>query len=174
MVVAAGGLSVAASSAPCVLRSAPEDRFEEGAEVSVAGLLLRAGPRAGSAPPAEFEAAVPTRGGLEGFAPGVPLADVVVRRAALGVDQRFVGLGYFLEARFGVGFLADIRVELAGQFAVGPLDVILRGDSLHAERGVVVLEFHAVPSVRCRHVNVGRGLATERRACRTQARRVIL
>src|SRR4029077_15427873 len=40
------------------------------------------------------------------------------------------------------GFFADVRMELSGQLAVGPLDLVCRGGALDAERGVVVLEFH--------------------------------
>lgn len=73
---------------------------------------------------------------------GTVEADVVISREAFGVDQRFVRLGHFLEARLGIGFLADVGVVAEGQLAAGALDLVVRGGALQARRGVVVLEVH--------------------------------
>ncbi len=114
---------------------AAEHRREEVAEV---GLLARTT----AAAAAELEAAVPARRRLEVLPALLAPADVVVRGTLFRVAQRFVGLGHFLEARFGVGLLADIGVVFAGELAVGALDLVGRGAALHTEGCVVVLEFH--------------------------------
>ena len=61
----------------------------------------------------------------------------------LGVAEYFVRFVDFLEARFG-GLVAgiDVGMELAGQFAKGLLDLLLRSRFRDSERLVVVLEFH--------------------------------
>jgi hypothetical protein len=59
------------------------------------------------------------------FLPGLPVrAEPVVRAALLGILQDLVGLADFLEAGLGVGLLADVRVVLARQLAVGALDLV--------------------------------------------------
>ena len=135
-----------------------EECLEEVAEVRVSA--DRTGMSAGSparptASPiarttsAELEATVPTRWRLEGLPAGVALRDVVVGCAALCVDQGLVRLRHFLEARLRFGLLADVGVVLARQLAVGAFDLVLRRRARYTQRGVVVLEFHVLPSDRC-------------------------
>ena len=96
---------------------------------------------------AELEAGVPVRRRLELLA-GLPVAaHLVVGGALLRVLQDLVGLVDLLEARLGVGHLADVGVVLAGELAVGLLDVVLRRAARDAERLVVVLVLH-------RHVGI--------------------
>jgi hypothetical protein len=70
------------------------------------------------------------------------VAHLVVGGTLLRVFQDGVGLAQFLEAGFGIGGLADVRVILARQLAVGALDFILRCAARQVEGGVVILEFH--------------------------------
>src|SRR5690606_24959915 len=70
---------------------------------------------------------------------------LVVGGALLLVAQHLVGLVDRLEALLGAGFLADVRVVLARQPAVGALDLALAGRRFDAERLVIVLELHRRP-----------------------------
>ncbi|KAG1387607.1 hypothetical protein G6F59_016324 [Rhizopus arrhizus] len=75
-------------------------------------------------------------------------AQLVVGRALLGIAQRLVGLVDRLELVFGPGLLADIRVVLACQPAIGGLDLRLARARFHPQGGVVILEFHPATSIR--------------------------
>jgi len=66
----------------------------------------------------------------------------VVGRALLLVAQHVVGFVDLAHAPLGVRLLADVRVVLARQLAVGLADVLVGRVALHAERLVIVLEFH--------------------------------
>ena len=67
---------------------------------------------------------------------------LVVGGSFFRVFQNIVGLCQRLEAGLCIFFLADIRVVLAGQFAVRALDVFRPGAFFDAHRLVIVLEFH--------------------------------
>src|SRR5690606_11446018 len=73
-------------------------------------------------------------------------AQLVVGSALVLVAQHLVGLIDRLEAILGIGFLADVRVELARQLAVGGFDLGLAAVRCDAKLGVVVLEFHPLLS----------------------------
>ena len=74
---------------------------------------------------------------------GLPVgAELIVGRAFFRVLQHLVGFAQFLEFRFGIRFLADIRVILARQLAVGALDFILGGVAFHPQYFVVIFEIH--------------------------------
>ena len=113
---------------------AAEQRLEEVAVVrAIAGAEIA---------PAELEAGIPARRRLE-VLPGLPLAaHLIVGGALLGILQHLVGLAQLLEARLGIGLLADVRMVLARQLAVGALDLVLRRAARQSEGLVVVLEFH--------------------------------
>ena len=51
-------------------------------------------------------------------------AQLIIGGAFFGIAQHFMGLGDFLEALFGMGFLADVRVILARQPAISLLDLL--------------------------------------------------
>src|SRR5262245_10778936 len=70
-------------------------------------------------------------------------AELVVLLTFGRIAENFVGLVDLLEARFG-GLVAriDVGMELAGQFAEGLLDLLLRRSLRDAKRLVVILEFH--------------------------------
>ncbi|VUL59180.1 hypothetical protein PGKDCPLP_00138 [Stenotrophomonas maltophilia] len=74
-------------------------------------------------------------------------AQLVVGRALFRVAQRLVGLVDRLELVFGPGLLADVRVVLACQPAVGGLDLRLARARFHPQGGVVILEFHPATSI---------------------------
>ena len=61
------------------------------------------------------------------------------------VLENLIGLADFLEARFGVGFLVQVRMELARELAMGGLDLRLGRRSRNAHDGVIVLVFHGFP-----------------------------
>jgi hypothetical protein len=69
-------------------------------------------------------------------------AQLLIGVALARVLQDLVGLVDRLEALLGSRFLADVGVVLAGQPAIGGLDLRIAGARLHAERLVVVLELH--------------------------------
>ena len=112
---------------------ATEQRFEE---VAVAEIR----PLSATAP--ELEAAVPPRRRAELLATPILGANAVIGGSTLRILESLVRLGDFLELRLGVGFLAHIRVVLAGQLAVGALDVFLGGALFQSQPGVVILELH--------------------------------
>src|ERR1700677_3865026 len=70
-------------------------------------------------------------------------AQLVVGSAFVAIAQDFVGLLYLFEFLFRVLFLADIRVEFAGQLAVRPLHFIRVGASTKPKNFVVVPILHA-------------------------------
>src|SRR5262245_49501818 len=72
--------------------------------------------------------------------PGCPIA--VVPGTLLGVLEDFIGLAKFLELLLGAFGLVHIRVILARQFAVGTLDLSLRGLLANAKDGIVILKLH--------------------------------
>ena len=71
-------------------------------------------------------------------------AQLIVGGTLLGIFQDLIGLLDILEFRLGVPLLADIRMELAGQFAVGALDRLGVRAPAHPQRVVVILELHAL------------------------------
>ena len=72
----------------------------------------------------------------------MPLPELIVGGALFGTLEYFVGFADFLEAGFGVLFLADVRMIFASELAVGLLDLRLRGIARHTHDLVVVLELH--------------------------------
>jgi hypothetical protein len=122
--------------------AAAEQRLEEIARVEVGAERAAAAEAAARPAAAELEAGIPVRRRLELLA-GLPVAaHLVVGGPLLRIPQDLVGLVDLLEALLGVGGLAHVRVVLAGELAVGLLDVVLRGRARHAEGVVVVLVFH--------------------------------
>ena len=120
-------------------RTAAKQRLEEIAETAAAEVLLEAEALATKPAGAEI------RRRPEILARAVALRlELVVGRALFLVAQHFVGLVDGLEPLLGPGFLADIRVVLARQPAVGGLDFRLAGRRLDAEGVVVVLELHGL------------------------------
>src|SRR4029453_4900854 len=91
----------------------------------------------------KLEAGVPVGGWPEVFAGVVTAAQLIVRRAFLGIGEHGVSLVHVLHPRFGVSLLRNVRVILARELAEGLLDVLLLGIARHAERLVVILEFQA-------------------------------
>src|SRR6478736_1631487 len=98
----------------------------------------------------EFEATVPVWRWMELPVAAVLAAHVVVRRAALRILEYLVSLGHFLELGFSIRFLAHVRMVLASELPVGALDVLQRSGLVHAQSGVVVLEFHPRSCTRTR------------------------
>ena len=99
-------------------------------------------PSLGGMAPRELETLAPVGRRAE-VLPRPPVRpELVVGRALLRVLEHFVGFLQLLEARLGVLLLADVRVVLAGQLAVGALDLVLRGGARHAHDLVVVLVAH--------------------------------
>src|ERR1700730_3648762 len=150
----APGAATGAATGARERRAATEQRGKEIAEILVLkrAILRRcraaASRPAGSAPASgapragELEAAAPVRRRPELLA-GFPVgAELVVRRALLGVLQHLVGLLHLLEARLRVGLLAHVGVVLAREAPVSALDLIRACGSLHAQDLVVVTEFH--------------------------------
>ena len=72
-----------------------------------------------------------------GAEPGV--TEPVVRPPALGIGEHLVGLRDGAEATLGVGRLADVRMELAGEPPERPLDVGVARVPGDAQQLVVVL-----------------------------------
>ncbi|EPN29284.1 hypothetical protein A259_00930 [Pseudomonas syringae pv. actinidiae ICMP 19070] len=56
--------------------------------------------------------------------------------------EHLIGFRRFLELVFGAGFLADVRVILARQFAIGGLDRLVVSSRLYVKYLVVVFEIH--------------------------------
>jgi len=82
---------------------------------------------------------------LEVLAVAPMLAELVVALALLGVAEHVVGLGNALEPGLDLGALVRrmaVGMPLLRQLAIGALDLVLGSAAAHAERVVVVLEFH--------------------------------
>jgi len=148
--------SAGAARRACKRRAATEQRREKVAEVlfgesaSASGRACLAAPRAAGTgrAPGELEAAAPVRRRVKGLA-RLPLApQLVVGRALLGVTQHLIRFLHFLEARFGVRFLADIGVVLTREAPIRSLDLVRGGGALDAQDLVVVPEFHASSNTR--------------------------
>src|ERR1700734_4034392 len=133
MIFAASGMSAAASPA-----TGPGLCAEQRVEKIAVGFVARA--RA-----AEFKARVPIRRRPEVLSGTIVLAELIVSRALLGALEHFIGLADFLEARLGILLLADVRMILAGKFAVGLLDLRVRRVSRDAHHLVIILEVHRSP-----------------------------
>ena len=95
-----------------------------------------------------FEDVAEARRIAETATAGSGLAEAVVVGATFIVAERFVGLGDFLEPRFGL-VVAGIAVgmQLASELAVRLLDLVGRGRAIDAEQFVIVS--HGYPRVRC-------------------------
>ena len=134
-------LSTAGPSA-LLTKSLAEQGFEEIAEIAAPGLKATAG--TGRAP-AEVKAAFPSGRGTEILALLPVLAEPVVFLTFFRVFQYLVGFVDFLETLLGVRRLVDVRMIFAGQLAIGPLDILLLGVTVHAQYLVIVF-------VCCSHI----------------------
>ena len=110
-----------------------EDRLEEFAEA------LRALEIAGTA----GWTALPARRRAEFGPVAAVAAQLVIFGTFVGVFEDFVGLADLLEPGFGIRLLADVRMELARQPAVGLLDFFRRSLGRDTQHFVVVDELHA-------------------------------
>jgi hypothetical protein len=106
--------------------------LEEVREVDVAQVLALA----------RAEAVEPVGRRTEILPRPIAAAEAVVGGALFLVAQRLVCLGDLLELLLGVLLLRDVRVVLAGELAVGLLDVFLGRVPLYAEDLVVILVLH--------------------------------
>jgi len=84
---------------------------------------------------------LPARRRLE-FLPGGVAPELVVGGALLGILERLIRLGDFLEFLLGTGLLGDIGMVFARQPAISLLDIVVAGTAFQTEAGVVVLVFH--------------------------------
>ncbi len=78
---------------------------------------------------------------------GERVAAHVVHLALVGVLEDLVGLVDLLELLLRLRVRVDVRVQFAGQPAVGALDLILRGVAPHAEQRVIVLSHYDSPRI---------------------------
>ncbi len=120
--------------APATVAAATEELGEEIAEV---GRITFERPAT-----RELEPGIPVGRRTEVLPRAVAASELVVGGALFGVRKHRMRLVHFLHPRLGVLFLRDVRVVLARELAVGLLDLVLRRFARHAERLVVVLEFH--------------------------------
>jgi hypothetical protein len=152
MVFAAAGMECPATAARPRPRLSTEERLEEIAVIRIA-----------AARAAEFEAGAPIGRRAKFLAGSMLLAQLIVGGALLRTLEHFVGLSDLLEARFGVLFLADVRVVFTSELAVSLLDLRLGGIARHPHDLVVILELHPTPDVATatpsRILCVGHGLS---------------
>ena len=143
-----GAHAAAAGVTKGVREAAETPTTEEGGkEVAEAAGVAAAGAVAELA----VEAALP--GGRPELLAGAPLtAQGLVGGALFPVLEDLVGLVDLLEARFGVGLLAHVRVVFARQLAVGLFDGLRRGVARDTEGLVIVFVLHGV----CRPNAMGR------------------
>ena len=131
------GFTPVASCTACAaapMAGAAEQLFEEVAVVLAGAGTARA--------IGELETGVPVGRGAEVALAGGLVAQRVIGDALLGIGQHGLGFVELGHAGLRVGFLADVRVVLARQLAVGLLDLVRGGGLRHTENLVVVLEFH--------------------------------
>ena len=89
--------------------AAPEQACEEVAELLGTGRLATV----------KLETLIPVRWRPEILA-GLPVgAQLVVGGALFRIFEHLIGFSHLLESFFGIRLLADVRVVLSGQFAVG-------------------------------------------------------
>src|SRR5580704_13821814 len=120
---------------------------KEGGE-EVAELLVRFRIGASARPAAKFEAARPIRRRPEFLATLHLIAELVVGSALLWIPQNLIGLLDFLEFRFRVRFLANVRMVLARKPAIDLFDLIGARAALHAQCLIIISKFHAsIPKV---------------------------
>src|ERR1700722_1774494 len=114
----------------------------------VAELLVHFGTGAPLRPAAKFEAARPIRRRPEFLATLHLIAELVVGSALLWIPQNLIGLLDFLEFRFRVRFLANVRMVLARKPAIDLFDLIGARAALHAQCLIIISKFHAsIPKV---------------------------
>src|ERR1700722_16559761 len=68
--------------------------------------------------------------------------ELVVCRALVGILERLVRLGDFLEFFLRAGLFRDVRMILAREPAIGFFDLLLAGAARQPEDGVIVFVFH--------------------------------
>ena len=121
----------------CTATRSPGKIAEKGLEeVTETGTATKTGS-------AELEAGVPVRGRME-LLTGFPVcAKLVIGGAFLRILEHLVSFAEFLEADFCIRLLADIRMVLACQFAVGALDFITGGITLNPHNCIIIFEIHA-------------------------------
>ena len=84
---------------------------------------------------------------------GRPTPEFIVSRTPLGIPERRIGFGRFLEADIRARGLRNIGVMEAREFSVGLLDLLQIGIDGHTEFGVVILVLHAFrPMAECLHM----------------------
>jgi hypothetical protein len=67
------------------------------------------------------------------------MAEAVICAALIGVGEHRVGFARFFEFLFGVGIVGiAVRMVLHRQLAVGALDLLVAGPTLHPQHLVVV------------------------------------
>ena len=123
---AMGGLAAAHSPEQCV---------KEVAELRPGTIGRRAG---------KLEPCIPVGRRAELLALLPLVAQLIVGGALLRVAEHFVGLTDLLEPGLSRGVFVDVRVELAGELAIGPLDLLLRRIPLQTENLVVVFVLHDI------------------------------
>src|ERR1022692_239449 len=117
-----------------------EQRFEEIAVIRVTG--TGAGPWA-----AELKACAPVGRGTELLAGTRTRSELIVRGALFRAAKHLIRFADFLEASFGVLFLADVRMVFARNVAIRLLDLRIGGIPRHAHHFVIILEFHPSPGI---------------------------
>src|SRR5687768_2676064 len=120
-----------------------------GEEVAELGITARGLPRV-------LEVAAPVGWRLKLLA-GRAAPQLVIRDAFFRITEHLVGLLQLLEFVFRIRFLADVRVVLASQLPIGPLDFRLRRATLEAHHLVIVAVLHRpiLPSPPPPHANSG-------------------
>src|SRR5690606_6919533 len=97
---------------------------------------------AGSLSAADMSMLVPVRRRPKRLPRPPVRADRVIGGPRLGVAQHLVSFSDLLEALLRVRFLADVRMVLARETAIGPLDLVLSGVAGDAHDLVVILVLH--------------------------------
>ena len=92
----------------------------------------------------KLKACIPVRRRLEVRTWSVGLTQPVIGGALFGIAENFVGFTDVLEFRLGPVFLIEVRMILAGKFAVGALDFILCRSFFDTQQRLIVLVFHDV------------------------------
>src|SRR5271165_537206 len=87
----------------------------------------------------------PIRGRAKLLTGPVVASQLIIGRALLGIAQHLIGFLNLFEAVLGVLLLADVRMILASQLAIGALDLVRIGPTGHAESFVIILILHAHP-----------------------------
>ena len=104
------------------LTHSPKQRIEEFAGLGAGAFGGRTG---------KFKTSVPVGRRSEFLSRLQILGQLVVRGTLLCVAEDLVGLADLLKLRFGAWVLVDVRMEFAGELAIGPLHLVLCRAPLH-------------------------------------------